>query len=97
MFQESKWSMWMEGAWEEQCHGVGGEEAGAMDKQWKAGMRKKREKQMWGCGADGTLHGLLPERCPLQKGHGARRLVVLMPGGMEYLTRIRTFTVSFQL
>lgn len=40
---------------------------------------------------------LLPEHCPLQKGHGARRLVVLMPGGMEYLTRIRTFTVSSQL
>lgn len=48
-------------------------------------------------GADGSLQVLLPEHCPLQKGHGARRLVVLMPGGMEYLTRIRTFTVSSQL
>lgn len=58
-----------------------------------AGMRKKRDRHT----GDGTLHVLLPEHCPLQKGHGARRLVVLMPGGMEYLTRIRTFTVSFQL
>ncbi|NXC05635.1 MYO15 protein, partial [Orthonyx spaldingii] len=33
----------------------------------------------------------------LLKGHGARRLVVLMPGGMEYLTRIRTFTVAKEL
>uniref|UniRef100_A0A8C0UUE8 FERM domain-containing protein n=1 Tax=Cyanistes caeruleus TaxID=156563 RepID=A0A8C0UUE8_CYACU len=48
-------------------------------------------------GADGTLHVLLPEHCPSQKGHGARRLVVLMPGGMEYLTRIRTFTVAKEL
>lgn len=39
----------------------------------------------------------MPEHCFLQKGHGARRLVVLMPGRLEYLTRIRTFTVSFQL
>lgn len=30
----------------------------------------------------------------LLKGHGARRLVILMPGGTEYLTRIRTFTVA---
>lgn len=48
-------------------------------------------------GADGILHVLLPKDCPLQKGHGARRLVVLMPGGMEYLSRIKTFTVSFLL
>uniref|UniRef100_A0A8U7MWM7 Uncharacterized protein n=1 Tax=Corvus moneduloides TaxID=1196302 RepID=A0A8U7MWM7_CORMO len=33
----------------------------------------------------------------LLKGHGARRLVVLMPGGMEYLTKIRTFTVAKEL
>ncbi|XP_066056858.1 myosin XVB [Chamaea fasciata] len=33
----------------------------------------------------------------LLKGHGARRLVVLMPGGIEYLTRIRTFTVAKEL
>ncbi|XP_064584955.1 myosin XVB [Zonotrichia leucophrys gambelii] len=33
----------------------------------------------------------------LLKGHGARRLVVLMPGGLEYLTRIRTFTVAKEL
>ncbi|XP_014744616.1 PREDICTED: unconventional myosin-XVB-like, partial [Sturnus vulgaris] len=33
----------------------------------------------------------------LLKGHGARRLVVLMPGGVEYLTRIRTFTVAKEL
>ncbi|XP_038013497.1 myosin XVB [Motacilla alba alba] len=33
----------------------------------------------------------------LLKGHSARRLVVLMPGGMEYLTRIRTFTVAKEL
>ncbi|XP_029815936.1 myosin XVB [Manacus vitellinus] len=33
----------------------------------------------------------------LLKGHGARRLVILMPGGMEYLTRIRTFTVAKEL
>ncbi|KAJ7427469.1 myosin XVB isoform X3 [Willisornis vidua] len=30
----------------------------------------------------------------LLKGHVARRLLILMPGGMEYLTRIRTFTVA---
>ncbi|KFP83628.1 Unconventional myosin-XV, partial [Acanthisitta chloris] len=30
----------------------------------------------------------------LLKGHGARRLEILMPGGMEYLTRVRTFTVA---
>ncbi|KAM6050180.1 myosin XVB [Theristicus caerulescens] len=30
----------------------------------------------------------------LLKGHGARRLVILMPGGVEYLTRIKTFTVA---
>uniref|UniRef100_A0A8C0E9P7 MyTH4 domain-containing protein n=1 Tax=Bubo bubo TaxID=30461 RepID=A0A8C0E9P7_BUBBB len=46
-------------------------------------------KQLW---ADG-IHVLLPKDCPLQKGHGARRLVILMPGGVEYLTRIKTFTV----
>uniref|UniRef100_A0A8C5X721 Uncharacterized protein n=1 Tax=Malurus cyaneus samueli TaxID=2593467 RepID=A0A8C5X721_9PASS len=80
----------MEGVWEGQCHGVGREEAGALDEQRKAGMRKKGEKEMWGCGA-------LPEPCPLQKGHGARRLVVLMPGGVEYVTRIRTFTVAKEL
>ncbi|XP_058673510.1 myosin XVB [Ammospiza caudacuta] len=33
----------------------------------------------------------------LLKGHGARRMVVLMPGGLEYLTRIRTFTVAKEL
>ncbi|XP_063208561.1 myosin XVB [Chroicocephalus ridibundus] len=33
----------------------------------------------------------------LLKGHGARRLVVLMPGGMEYLSRIKTFTVAKEL
>ncbi|XP_058278918.1 myosin XVB [Hirundo rustica] len=33
----------------------------------------------------------------LLKGHGARRLVVLMSGGKEYLTRIRTFTVAKEL
>ncbi|KAL2297686.1 hypothetical protein Nmel_016240 [Mimus melanotis] len=33
----------------------------------------------------------------LLKGHGARRLVVLMPGGVEYVTRIRTFTVAKEL
>lgn len=48
-------------------------------------------------GADGILHVLLPNDCPLQKGRGARRLVILMPGGVEYLTRIKTFTVSFLL
>uniref|UniRef100_A0A8C3J0S4 MyTH4 domain-containing protein n=2 Tax=Calidris pygmaea TaxID=425635 RepID=A0A8C3J0S4_9CHAR len=30
----------------------------------------------------------------LLNGRGARRLVILMPGGMEYLTRIKTFTVA---
>lgn len=56
-----------------------------------AGMGKEGQTR----GADGTLHACLPAwHCPLQKGHGARRLVVLMPGGLEYLTRIRTFTVS---
>ncbi|KAM7089285.1 myosin XVB [Ciconia maguari] len=30
----------------------------------------------------------------LLKGRGARRLVILMPGGVEYLTRIKTFTVA---
>lgn len=50
------------------------------------------------CGADGILHVLHDLKdCPLQKGHGARRLAILMPGGMEYLTRIKTFTVSFLL
>lgn len=49
------------------------------------------------CGADGTLHVLLPKDCPLQKGRGARRLTILMPGGVEYLTRVKTFTVSFLL
>ncbi|XP_037267973.1 myosin XVB isoform X2 [Falco rusticolus] len=33
----------------------------------------------------------------LLKGHSARRLVILMPGGMEYLTRIKTFTVAKEL
>ncbi|XP_069728703.1 myosin XVB [Phaenicophaeus curvirostris] len=33
----------------------------------------------------------------LLKGHGARRLVVLLPGGIEYLTRIQTFTVAKEL
>ncbi|KAM9258484.1 myosin XVB isoform 2-T2 [Cariama cristata] len=33
----------------------------------------------------------------LLKGHGARRLEILMPGGMEYLTRIKTFTVAKEL
>ncbi|NWI21352.1 MYO15 protein, partial [Crypturellus soui] len=33
----------------------------------------------------------------LLKGRGARRLVILMPGGVEYLTRIKTFTVSKEL
>ncbi|KAM4674844.1 myosin XVB [Amazona ochrocephala] len=33
----------------------------------------------------------------LLKGHGARRLVVLLPGGVEYLTRIKTFTVAKEL
>ncbi|XP_050175127.1 LOW QUALITY PROTEIN: myosin XVB [Myiozetetes cayanensis] len=33
----------------------------------------------------------------LLKGHGARRLVILMPGGMEYVTRIKTFTVAKEL
>ncbi|XP_026717083.1 myosin XVB [Athene cunicularia] len=33
----------------------------------------------------------------LLKGHGARRLVILMPGGVEYLTRIKTFTVAKEL
>lgn len=33
----------------------------------------------------------------LLKGHGARRLEILMPGGMEYLTRVKTFTVAKEL
>ncbi|KFR17458.1 Unconventional myosin-XV, partial [Opisthocomus hoazin] len=33
----------------------------------------------------------------LLKGRSARRLVVLMPGGVEYLTRIKTFTVAKEL
>ncbi|XP_076210005.1 myosin XVB isoform X2 [Aptenodytes patagonicus] len=33
----------------------------------------------------------------LLKGHGARRLAILMPGGMEYLTRVKTFTVAKEL
>ncbi|XP_065549738.1 myosin XVB isoform X2 [Lathamus discolor] len=33
----------------------------------------------------------------LLKGRGARRLVVLLPGGVEYLTRIKTFTVAKEL
>ncbi|XP_032858325.2 myosin XVB [Tyto alba] len=33
----------------------------------------------------------------LLKGHGARRMVILMPGGVEYLTRIKTFTVAKEL
>ncbi|XP_069655172.1 myosin XVB [Haliaeetus albicilla] len=33
----------------------------------------------------------------LLKGRGARRLVILMPGGVEYLTRIKTFTVAKEL
>ncbi|XP_040979342.1 myosin XVB [Aquila chrysaetos chrysaetos] len=33
----------------------------------------------------------------LLKGHAARRLVILMPGGVEYLTRIKTFTVAKEL
>uniref|UniRef100_A0A8C6YWL7 MyTH4 domain-containing protein n=1 Tax=Nothoprocta perdicaria TaxID=30464 RepID=A0A8C6YWL7_NOTPE len=39
---------------------------------------------------------LLSKSCPLQKGRGARRLVIFMPGGVEYLTRIKTFTVMLQ-
>uniref|UniRef100_A0A8B9I9Y0 MyTH4 domain-containing protein n=1 Tax=Anser brachyrhynchus TaxID=132585 RepID=A0A8B9I9Y0_9AVES len=46
-----------------------------------------------GCGADGILCVLLPKDCPLQKGRGARRLEISMPGGVEYIARIRTFTV----
>ncbi|KAM6245291.1 myosin XVB [Porphyrio hochstetteri] len=30
----------------------------------------------------------------LLKGHGARRLVILMPGGVQYVTRIKTFAVA---
>ncbi|XP_050764616.1 myosin XVB [Gymnogyps californianus] len=33
----------------------------------------------------------------LLKGHSARRLAILMPGGVEYLTRIKTFTVAKEL
>ncbi|KFV06084.1 Unconventional myosin-XV, partial [Tauraco erythrolophus] len=33
----------------------------------------------------------------LLKGRGARRLVILMPGGMEYFTRIKAFTISKEL
>ncbi|KFW09994.1 Unconventional myosin-XV, partial [Fulmarus glacialis] len=33
----------------------------------------------------------------LLKGRGARQLVILMPGGVEYLTRIKTFTVAKEL
>ncbi|KGL86087.1 Unconventional myosin-XV, partial [Charadrius vociferus] len=33
----------------------------------------------------------------LLKGRGARRLTILMPGGVEYLTRIKTFTVGKEL
>ncbi|KFO78481.1 Unconventional myosin-XV, partial [Cuculus canorus] len=33
----------------------------------------------------------------LLKGRGARRLVVLLPGDIEYLTRIQTFTVAKEL
>ncbi|XP_057279914.1 myosin XVB [Pezoporus wallicus] len=33
----------------------------------------------------------------LLKGRGARRLVILLPGGVEYLTRIKTFTVAKEL
>ncbi|KFQ04205.1 Unconventional myosin-XV, partial [Leptosomus discolor] len=33
----------------------------------------------------------------LLKGRSARRLTILMPGGMEYLTRIKTFTVAKEL
>ncbi|KFQ84454.1 Unconventional myosin-XV, partial [Phoenicopterus ruber ruber] len=33
----------------------------------------------------------------LLKGHGARRLAILMPGGVEYLTRVKTFTVAKEL
>lgn len=37
-----------EGAWGVQCHGVSREEAGAVDKQWRAGMRKEREEHECG-------------------------------------------------
>ncbi|KFZ68022.1 Unconventional myosin-XV, partial [Podiceps cristatus] len=33
----------------------------------------------------------------LLKGRAARRLVILMPGGVEYLTRVKTFTVAKEL
>ncbi|KAK2528471.1 hypothetical protein Q9233_007442 [Columba guinea] len=33
----------------------------------------------------------------LLKGRGARRLVILMPGDVEYLSRIKTFTVAKEL
>ncbi|KFO84812.1 Unconventional myosin-XV, partial [Buceros rhinoceros silvestris] len=33
----------------------------------------------------------------LLKGHSARRLLVTMPGGVEYLTRIKTFAVAKEL
>ncbi|KFU93391.1 Unconventional myosin-XV, partial [Chaetura pelagica] len=33
----------------------------------------------------------------LLKGQSARRLVILIPGGMEYVTRIKTFTVAKEL
>ncbi|KFO13355.1 Unconventional myosin-XV, partial [Balearica regulorum gibbericeps] len=33
----------------------------------------------------------------LLKGRSARQLVILMPGGVEYLTRIKTFTVAKEL
>ncbi|NXT55221.1 MYO15 protein, partial [Pluvianellus socialis] len=33
----------------------------------------------------------------LLKGRGARRLVILTPGGVEYLTRIKTFTIAKEI
>ncbi|XP_030361648.1 myosin XVB isoform X2 [Strigops habroptila] len=33
----------------------------------------------------------------LLRGRSARRLVILLPGGLEYLTRIKTFTVAKEL
>lgn len=81
-----------------QCQGVGREQAGAVNRQVLCtGSGKGKEGEDEEGEGEAQVGMMGPSLCPLQKGHGARRLVVLMPGGMEYLTRIRTFTVSFQL
>lgn len=72
--------------------------AGKRQVLWARSGRQVREgRGRDHCGVDGILHVLLPDACLLQKGRSARRLLVTMPGGVEYLTRIKTFAVSFLL